>query len=202
MKSVTASFSRTVPKLQATRSMPDNRSNPGVPTRLQTLPLLVPLLPIRSTNSTSANRSPTSRPSKGGFRINLREDKVVAKWLDKLKSCFGVKPGEVMVVAAGIDVGKATPTPEMAFVKAFQPRVGQLMLDEFQIHAVLEAHQIRVHNTGKQGSVVWNPKKRKFQILRSKPLVAINHFSQYSDYASISLYGNDVYVKKTGLQFK
>ena len=126
----------------------------------------------------------------------------MAKWLDKLKSCFSVKPSEMVVAAAGIDVGKATTAPKTAFVEVFQPKVGQLMLDKFQIHAVLEAHQIRVHNTGKQGSVVWNPKKRKFQILRSKPLVAINPFSQYSDYASISLYGNDVYVKKTGLQFK
>ena len=184
MKSVTASFSRIVPKLQVTRSMPDNRSNPGVPP-LQALPLLVPLLPIRSTSSTSANRSPTSRPSKGGFRINLREDKVVAKWLDKLKAVFVKAPVEIE-------------SP----VEVFVPKVGQLMMNEFQIHSLLASKFVPMrHKQGRQYEV-WNPKKQKAQIIRSKPMVAVDFFSLQSEVAHITLYGNKMAIEASRLQFK
>ena len=182
MKSVTASFSRTVPKLQATRSMPDNRSNPGAPP-LQALPLLVPLLPIRSTSSTSANRSPTSRPSKGGFRINLREDKVVAKWLDKLKAVFVKAPVEIE-------------SP----VEVFVPKVGQLMMNEFQIHSLLASKFIPMrHKQGRQYEV-WNPKKQKAQIIRSKPMVAVESLGSHQ--SVIRLYGRTMRVPTRVLQFK
>ena len=123
----------------------------------------------------------------------------MAKWLDKLKSCFGVKPGEVIVATAGINVGKTADTPEMAFVKEFQPKVGQLMLSSFEVRDLLRDCGARflAHSYDLQ---VWNHTTGRLQKVRSTPFVAITGLG--SQHARIRLYGYCLTVPRSDLQFK
>ena len=109
----------------------------------------------------------------------------MAKWLDKLKAVFVKAPVEIE-------------SP----VEVFVPKVGQLMMNEFQIHSLLASKFVPMrHKQGRQYEV-WNPKKQKAQIIRSKPMVAVNFFSPQSGVAHITLYGVRLFVRGDQLQFK
>ena len=108
----------------------------------------------------------------------------MAKWLDKLKAVFVKAPVEIE-------------SP----VEVFVPKVGQLMMDEFQIHYLLTSNFVPIRQQGRQYEV-WNPKKQKAQIIRSKPMVAVDFFSPQSEVAHITLYGNKMAIEASRLQFK
>ena len=145
----------------------------------------------------------------------------MAKWLDRLKSCFGRKTGEIVrattaesisrpvaVTGVGLSIGDQRIVgfaPECTIrdeVETFTPRVGQLMLDKSQIHALLQTHSGHSIFCAAAGWVIWNPKKQEYQTFRSKPMVAVNYFLPNADEVSISLYGTDLYVRRDQLQFK
>lgn len=145
----------------------------------------------------------------------------MAKWLDRLKSCFGRKTGEIVrattaentgrsvaVTGVGLSIGdqqivgfapKCTIQDE---VETFTPKVGQLMLDKWTIHALLQTFSCYSVLETDKGWVTWNNKKQKYQIIRSKPMVAINYFLPNADKVSISLYGVRLFVGRDQLQFK
>ena len=109
----------------------------------------------------------------------------MAKWLDKLKAVFVKAPVEIE-----------------STVEVFVPKVGQLMMDEFQIHYLLASNFVPMrHKQGRQYEV-WNPKKQKAQIIRSKPMVAVDFFSRQGEVAHIKLYGNKMAIDASRLQFK
>ena len=120
----------------------------------------------------------------------------MAKWLDRLKSCFGRKTGEIVRATTA----ECTIQDE---VETFTPKVGQLMLDKWQILKLLRRTHSG-HRTLEAGAgwVIWNPKKQKYQTFRSKPMVAINCFLPNADEVSVSLYGADLLVRRDQLQFK
>ena len=119
----------------------------------------------------------------------------MAKWLDRLKSCFGRKTGEIVcATAAGCTIQDE--------VETFTPKVGQLMLDKWQIHTLLQTHGNQSAFGTNEGWFIWNNKKRKYQPIRSKPMVAINHFLPGARQVSISLYGVRLFVREDQLQFK
>ena len=145
----------------------------------------------------------------------------MAKWLDRLKSCFGRKTGEIVCVTATKSIGRSVAVTDVELfigdqrivgfapectirreVKTFTPKVGQLMLDKYQIHALLQTHSGHSIFCATAGWVIWNPKKQKYQTFRSKPMVAVNYFLPNADEVSISLYGTDLYVRRDQLQFK
>ena len=118
----------------------------------------------------------------------------MAKWLDRLKSCFGRKAGEIVcATAAGCTIQDE--------VETFTPKVGQLMLDKWQILALLQTHGSQLAFGANEGWFIWSNKKRKYQPIRSKPMVAINHFLPDA-HVSISLYGVRLFVREDQLQFK
>ena len=145
----------------------------------------------------------------------------MAKWLDRLKSCFGRKTGEIAYATATKNIGRSVAVTDVEIsiggqrivgfapectirdeVETFTPKVGQLMLDKYQIHALLRTFSCySVLETG-EGWVTWNTKKQKYQAIRSKPMVAINYFLPNADEVSISLYGTDLFVRRDQLQFK
>ena len=107
----------------------------------------------------------------------------MAKWLDKLKAVFVKAPVEIE-------------SP----VEMFVPKVGQLMLNKFQIHSLLTSKFIPMrHKQGRQYEV-WNPEKQKIQIIRSKPMVAVESLGSYQ--SVIRLYGRTMCVPNRVLQFK
>ena len=109
----------------------------------------------------------------------------MAKWLDKLKAVFVKAPVEIE-------------SP----VEVFVPKVGQLMMNEFQIHSLLATKFVPMqHKQGRQYEV-WNPRKQKAQIIRSKPMVAVDFLSPQSRVAHITLYGHQVAIEASRLQFK
>ena len=145
----------------------------------------------------------------------------MAKWLDRLKSCFGRKTGEIAYATATKSIGSSVAVTDVEIsiggqriigfapectirdeVETFTPKVGQLMLDKWQIHALLQTHSGHAIFKTDAGWVIWNPKKRKYQTFRSKPMVAVNYFLPNADEVSISLYGTDLYVRRDQLQFK
>ena len=146
----------------------------------------------------------------------------MAKWLDRLKSCFGRKTGEIAYTTATKNISRSVtftgvglPTggqqiisfaPECTIrdeVKTFTPKVGQLMLDKWQIlELLLRTHSGHHIFEAGAGWVIWNPKKQKYQTFRSKPMVAINCFLPNADEVSVSLYGADLFVGRDQLQFK
>ena len=109
----------------------------------------------------------------------------MAKWLDKLKAVFVKAPVEIE-------------SP----VEVFVPKVGQLMMNEFQIRSLLASKFVPIQYKQGRQCEVWNPKKQKAQIIRSKPMVAINYFLPNADEVSISLYGVRLFVRGDQLQFK
>ena len=145
----------------------------------------------------------------------------MAKWLDRLKSCFGRKAGEIAYATATKNIGRSVAVtgvglsigdqriagfaPECTIrdeVKTFTPKVGQLMLDKWQILTLLRAFSCYSVLETDEGWVTWNNKKRKYQPVRSKPMVAINCFLPNADEVSVSLYGTDLFVRRDQLQFK
>ena len=145
----------------------------------------------------------------------------MAKWLDRLKSCFGRKTGETAYTTATKNINRAVTfsgvglsiggqqiisfVPDSTLrgeVKTFTPKVGQLMLDKWQILELLRNHNDHSIFKAAVGWVIWNDKKQKYQIIRSKPMVAINYFLPNADKVSISLYGTDLFVRRDQLQFK
>lgn len=130
----------------------------------------------------------------------------MAKWLDRLKSCFGRKTGEIVCATVAENIGRPVAvTPECTIrdeVETFTPKVGQLMLDKSQILELLRNHNDHSIYKAAAGWVIWNNKKQKYQILRSKPMVAINYFLPNADKVSISLCGTDLFVRRDQLQFK
>ena len=119
----------------------------------------------------------------------------MAKWLDRLKSCFGRKTEEIVRATAA----EYTIQDE---VETFTPKVGQLMLDKWQILQLLRTHSGRSIFKAAAGWGTWNTKKQKYQTIRSKPMVAINYFLPDAHQVSISLYGTDLFVREDQLQFK
>lgn len=117
----------------------------------------------------------------------------MAKWLDRLKSCFGRKTGEIVCATAA----ECTVKDE---VETFTPKVGQLMRDETQIIVLLQTHKVLVRYVPKDGWVVWNPEKSKYQTIRSKPMVAVKFLG--SRQSVIRLYGQTLHVSTEVLQFK
>ena len=130
----------------------------------------------------------------------------MAKWLDRLKSCFGRKTGEKTYTTATKNIGRSvTVTPECTIrdeVETFTPKVGQLMLDKWQILTLLQTHGNQSAFGANKGWFIWNNKKRKYQPIRSKPMVAINYFLSSANMALISLYGVKLFVHRDQLQFK
>ena len=145
----------------------------------------------------------------------------MAKWLDRLKSCFGRKTGEITYTTAtknisrsvtftGLDlsiggqqiVGFVPDSTLRGEVETFTPKVGQLMLDKWQILTLLQTHGNQSVFGVDGGWFIWNNKKRKYQPIRSKPMVAINHFLPDAHQVSISLYGVRLFVREDQLQFK
>ena len=130
----------------------------------------------------------------------------MAKWLDRLKSCFGRKTGEIVCATAAENIGRSVAvTPECTIrdeVETFTPKVGQLMLDKWQILTLLQTHGNQSVFGTNEGWFIWNNKKRKYQPIRSKPMVAINHFLPDAHQISISLYGVRLFVREDQLQFK
>ena len=145
----------------------------------------------------------------------------MAKWLDRLKSCFGRKTGEIAYTTATKNISRSVtftgvglPTggqqiisfaPECTIrdkVETFTPRVGQLMLDKWQILTLLQIHGNQSASGANGGWFIWNNKKQKYQPIRSKPMVAINYFLPNADEVSISLYGVRLFVRGDQLQFK
>ena len=109
----------------------------------------------------------------------------MAKWLDKLKAVFVKAPVEIE-------------SP----VEVFVPKVGQLMMNKWQILELLQNHNSPTVFAAAARWVIWNPKKQKYQTFRSKPMVAINCFLPNADEVSVSLYGADLLVRRDQLQFK
>lgn len=145
----------------------------------------------------------------------------MAKWLDRLKSCFGRKTEEIAYTTATKNISRYVTftgvglssggqqiislTPECTIrdeVETFTPKVGQLMLDKWTIHALLQTFSCYSVLETDEGWVTWNTKKQKYQTIRSKPMVAINYFLPNADKVSISLYGTDLFVGRDQLQFK
>ena len=145
----------------------------------------------------------------------------MAKWLDRLKSCFGRKTGEIAYATATKNIGRSVAVtgvelliedqrivgfaPECTIrdeVETFTPKVGQLMLNKYQIQALLQTCNGYFVSETDKGWAIWNTKKQKYQIIRSKPMVAINYFLPNADKVSISLYGTDLFVGRDQLQFK
>ena len=145
----------------------------------------------------------------------------MAKWLDRLKSCFGRKAGEIVSANAAESISRSVAVtdidlsiggqriagfaPECTIrnkVETFTPKVGQLMLDKYQIHALLRTFSCYSVLETDEGWVTWNNKKRKYQPVRSKPMVAINCFLPNADEVSVSLYGVRLFVRRDQLQFK
>ena len=119
----------------------------------------------------------------------------MAKWLDRLKSCFGRKTGEIVRATTA----ECTVKDE---VETFTPKVGQLMLDKWQILTLLQNHDSQSAFGTNEGWFIWNNKKQKHQPIRSKPMVAINYFLPGADEVSITLYGVRLFVRGDQLQFK
>ena len=120
----------------------------------------------------------------------------MAKWLDRLKSCFGRKTGEIVRATTA----ECTIQDE---VETFTPKVGQLMLDKWTIlERLLRTHSGHHILEAGAGWIIWNPEKQKYQTFRSKPMVAINCFLPNADEVSVSLYGADLLVRRDQLQFK
>ena len=107
----------------------------------------------------------------------------MAKWLDKLKAVFVKAPVEIE-------------SP----VEMFVPKVGQLMMNKFQIHSLLASKFIPMRHKQGQQYEVWNPKKQKAQIIRSKPMVAVESLGSHQ--SVIRLYGRTMRVPTRVLQFK
>ena len=145
----------------------------------------------------------------------------MAKWLDRLKSCFGRKTGEITYTTATKNISRSVTftgldlsiggqqivsfVPDSTLrgeVETFTPKVGQLMLDKWQILTLLQTHGNQSVFGVDGGWFVWNNKKRKYQPIRSKPMVAINHFLPDAHQVSISLYGVRLFVREDQLQFK
>ena len=145
----------------------------------------------------------------------------MAKWLDRLKSCFGRKTGEIAYTTATKNIGRSVAVTDVEIsiggqrivgfapectirdeVETFTPKVGQLMLDKWQILTLLQTHGNQSAFGANEGWFIWNDKKRKYQPIRSKPMVAINHFLPNADEVSVSLYGTDLFVRRDQLQFK
>ena len=145
----------------------------------------------------------------------------MAKWLDRLKSCFGRKAGEIVCATAAENTGRPVAVTGVGLsigdqqivgfapkctvkdeVETFTPKVGQLMLDKWTIHALLQTFSCYSVLETDEGWVTWNTKKQKYQTIRSKPMVAINYFLPNADKVSISLYGTDLFVGRDQLQFK
>ena len=145
----------------------------------------------------------------------------MAKWLDRLKSCFGRKTGEITYTTATKNISRSVTftglglsiggqqivsfVPDSTLrgeVETFTPKVGQLMLDKWQILTLLQTHGNQSAFGANEGWFIWNNKKRKYQPIRSKPMVAINHFLPDAHQVSISLYGVRLFVREDQLQFK
>ena len=130
----------------------------------------------------------------------------MAKWLDRLKSCFGRKTGEIVCATAAENIGRPVAVTPKCTVKdeaeTFTPKVGQLMLDKWQILALLQTHGNQSVFGVDGGWFIWNDKKRKYQPLRSKPMVAINYFLPSTNVVAVSLYGVRLFVRGDQLQFK
>ena len=145
----------------------------------------------------------------------------MAKWLDRLKSCFRRKTGKIAYTTATKNISRSVTftgvglppggqqiisfVPDSTLrdkVETFTPRVGQLMLDKWTIYALLQTFSCYSVLETDEGWVIWNNKKQKYQIIRSKPMVAINYFLPNADKVSISLYGTDLFVGRDQLQFK
>ena len=145
----------------------------------------------------------------------------MAKWLDRLKSCFGRKTGEITYTTATKNISRSVTftgldlsiggqqivsfVPDSTLrgeVETFTPKVGQLMLDKWQILTLLQTHGNQSVFGVDGGWFIWNNKKRKYQPIRSKPMVAINHFLPDAHQVSISLYGVRLFVREDQLQFK
>ena len=145
----------------------------------------------------------------------------MAKWLDRLKSCFGRKTGEITYTTATKNISRSVTftgldlsiggqqivsfVPDSTLrgeVETFTPKVGQLMLDKWQILTLLQTHGNQSVFGVDGGWFIWNNKKRKYQPIRSKPMVAINHFLPDAHQISISLYGVRLFVREDQLQFK
>ena len=120
----------------------------------------------------------------------------MAKWLDRLKSCFGRKTGEIVRATTA----ECTIQDE---VETFTPKVGQLMLDKWKIlELLLRTHSGHHILEDGAGWIIWNPEKQKYQTFRSKPMVAINYFLPDADEVVVSLYGAAFFVRRDQLQFK
>ena len=145
----------------------------------------------------------------------------MAKWLDRLKSCFGRKTGEIAYTTATKNISRSVAVtgvelliedprivgfaPECTIrneVETFTPKVGQLMLDKWQILQLLRTHSGRSIFKAAAGWGTWNTKKQKYQTIRSKPMVAINYFLPDADEVVVSLYGAAFFVRRDQLQFK
>ena len=145
----------------------------------------------------------------------------MAKWLDRLKSCFGRKAGEIVCATAAENTGRPVAVTGVGLsigdqqivgfapkctvkdeVETFTPKVGQLMLDKWQILTLLQTHGNQSAFGANEGWFIWNNKKQKYQPIRSKPMVAINHFLPDAHQVSISLYGVRLFVREDQLQFK
>ena len=103
----------------------------------------------------------------------------MAKWLDRLKAYFGVKPVEAQ--------------------DALMPAVGQLMLSSFEVRDLLRDCGARflAHSYDLQ---VWNHTTGRLQKVRSTPFVAITGLG--SQHARVRLYGYCMTVPRSDLQFK
>ena len=146
----------------------------------------------------------------------------MAKWLDRLKSCFGRKTGETAYTTATKNINRAVTfsgvglsiggqqiisfVPDSTLrgeVKTFTPKVGQLMLDKWTIlERLLRTHSGHHILEAGAGWIIWNPEKQKYQTFRSKPMVAINYFLPDADEVVVSLYGAAFFVRRDQLQFK
>lgn len=117
----------------------------------------------------------------------------MAKWLDKLKAVFVKAP---VSTATKTESGKL----HASLREGFTPKVGQLMRDETQINVLLQTHKVLVRYMPKDGWVVWNPEKSKYQTIRSKPMVAVKFLGSHQ--SVIRLYGQTLHVPTGVLQFK
>ena len=145
----------------------------------------------------------------------------MAKWLDRLKSCFGRKTGEIAYATATKNIGRSVAVtgvelliedqrivgfaPECTIrdeVETFTPKVGQLMLNKYQIQALLQTYSSHSVLKTDEGWVIWNAKKQKYQTIRSTPMVAVRELPLYINLAEITVYGVDLIVRRDQLQFK
>ena len=105
----------------------------------------------------------------------------MAKWLDKLKAIFY----------------KADNAP---LDEPLVPTVGQLMLDGFQVSALLWEHGATITLSPNGKAEVRNPLTGKVQKLRAAPFAAILGLG--TKHATIQVYGYRMIVSRSSLQFK